>query len=58
MTTPNLDDVARPADAVLIAELVMAWEMGRKRTGVETKAERGVRSFDVNAAQIWSASSS
>ena len=57
-TTLNLDDGAGPADAVPIAELVSAWELCSKCTGVETKAERSVRSFDVNAAQSWSASSS
>ena len=40
------------------AELVMAWESGRERMGVETKEERSERSFDVNAAQAWLASSS
>ena len=43
-TTLNLDDDARPADAVPIAKLVMAWEMCRKRTEVETEvaAQRAV----------------
>ena len=43
-TTLNLDDDARPADAVPIARLVMAWEMCRKRTEVETEvvAQRAV----------------
>ena len=40
----NLDDDVRPADAVPIAKLVMAWEVCRKRTEVETEvaAQRAV----------------
>ena len=40
------------------AELVMAWELGRERMGVETKAEKSGQSFGVNAAQTWLAISS
>ena len=40
----NLDDDVRPADAVPIAKLVMAWEVCRKRTELETEvaAQRAV----------------
>jgi hypothetical protein len=43
-STMDLDDDVRPSDVVPIAKLVMAWEVCRKRTGVETEvaAQRAV----------------
>ena len=43
-STMNLDNDVKPADAVPIAKLVMAWEVCRKRTEVETEvaAQRAV----------------